>query len=265
MGKKVSFCITCMDRLYQLRRTLPQNLKDNGKYVKDAEFILIDIGPTLGLVEWARETLGSHLKSGLLKIFQCPATSFHASIAKNTAHFNASGGILVNLDGDVLLGPYAVSKILRVMRRYKGRAILHMIGAKGTYGCIAYPRRHFFSVKGYDQSFGPVGCQDTDVILRMVGKHKLAYVTTRPRTFQTHRLGRYLQALGIRAPHHAKDLIKPKAIRNPKSATIKHTKVKDWKKANEANNRLMVANMKRKRWTANSKNHLGYTGVKRIL
>ena len=31
-GYKISFCTTCMDRLYNLKETLPKNIEDNESY-----------------------------------------------------------------------------------------------------------------------------------------------------------------------------------------------------------------------------------------
>ena len=46
----LSFCITCKNRLHQISKTLPQNLKDNKN--KDIEFILVDFSSKDGLKEY---------------------------------------------------------------------------------------------------------------------------------------------------------------------------------------------------------------------
>ncbi len=267
MAKALSFCITCMHRLHQLRRTLPKNLAHNARDRKHVEFILVDIGPTPGLLGWARAHCGKALATGYLKIFQTKATRFHAPLAKNTSHIHASGKILVNLDGDVLVGPRGGRKIINAMRRHKGRAVIHVSGKRGTYGCIAYPRRFFMGVRGYDQSFGPVGAQDTDIIVRLVGRYKLKYVVRQRVPINSKLLFAYLRSLkkGFRGTLVDKGLPLTKAIVNSKRDTIRHTKVKNWKRADKANHRILRRNIRRKRFVANKKKKgLGYPGVKRV-
>ena len=40
--KKISFCITCMNRFSQLKTTLKKNLNNNKKFSKDIEFIIVN-------------------------------------------------------------------------------------------------------------------------------------------------------------------------------------------------------------------------------
>ena len=48
---KLSFCITCMNRLWQIKETLPINLRNNFNQHQQIEFIVVDLG-TPGLSEW---------------------------------------------------------------------------------------------------------------------------------------------------------------------------------------------------------------------
>ncbi len=49
---KISFCITCKNRLHQIRQTLPKNLEDNRRLQELVEFVLVDFGSTDGLRKW---------------------------------------------------------------------------------------------------------------------------------------------------------------------------------------------------------------------
>jgi glycosyltransferase involved in cell wall biosynthesis len=48
----LSFCITCKNRLHQIKQTLPQNLTDNREMKGKVDFVLVDFGSTDGLQEW---------------------------------------------------------------------------------------------------------------------------------------------------------------------------------------------------------------------
>jgi len=254
-----------MHRLHQLRRTLPKNLAHNARDKRAVEFVLADLGPTPGLLGWAKTHCAKALASGYLKIFQAPAEGFHASVAKNTAHVHASGRILVNLDGDVMVGPRGGMKIINAMRRRRGKAVLHLTKGAGTYGCIAYPRKYFMGIRGYDQAFGPVGCQDTDVIVRMIAKYKLGYVGRRRVPKNTKRLLAYLRRMrhfqGVVVDSRLPGI---SALVNSKRDTVRHTRVRNWKKANQANHRILQRNLKRKRFVVNRRQRLGHGGVKRV-
>ena len=51
---KISFCITCMNRLEYLRKTLERNILDN-LLEGQVEFVLLDYHSTDGLPEWVRQ------------------------------------------------------------------------------------------------------------------------------------------------------------------------------------------------------------------
>src|ERR1700742_2651942 len=103
--KKLSFCITCKNRFHQIARTLPQNLSDNLSGKEDMEFVLVDFGSSDGLKEWVITNFKRELNSGYLKYFFTGSLEhWHASIAKNTAHYCSVGEIVVNLDCDNYTG-----------------------------------------------------------------------------------------------------------------------------------------------------------------
>ncbi|KKL80749.1 hypothetical protein LCGC14_2001600, partial [marine sediment metagenome] len=48
---KISFCTTCMGRLYNLKETLPKNIEANGEY-PNVEFVILDYNSSDGLGDW---------------------------------------------------------------------------------------------------------------------------------------------------------------------------------------------------------------------
>ena len=62
----VSFCITCKNRLHQLKETLPRNLRDCQGSAGSVEFVLVDFGSTDGVLDWVLDHHGDALRSGLL-------------------------------------------------------------------------------------------------------------------------------------------------------------------------------------------------------
>ncbi len=164
----VSFCITCRNRLWQLKETLPKNLKDNIGQKDRVEFVLVDFASTDGLQEWIRDNFVEELKSGYLKYYYSDEMpQWHMSVAKNTAHKFAGGEIVVNLDADNFTGPEGGDYVSRKMRIYgPDKVILHMwtgIYLDGTFGRLVLSKKNFMKFGGYDEKFEVSSYQDTDL------------------------------------------------------------------------------------------------------
>ena len=112
----LSFCITNMNRTYQLKQTLKKNLEDN-KLVKDKiEFIVVDFNSNDGCKEYILENFKEELKSDYLKFYWTDELiSWHSSIAKNTAHSLANGKYVTNLDCDNFVGELGAEFILDII------------------------------------------------------------------------------------------------------------------------------------------------------
>lgn len=170
---RLSFCITCKNRFHQIKQTLPKNLKDNYEHRDLIEFVLVDFGSTDGLQEWVISRFASEIESGYLKYYYTEELkNWHACIAKNTSHILANHEILVNLDCDNYTGKNGGVFVLENMFRYGyDHTVLHQFSnvyGDGSYGRIALTKENFFRVGGYDESLGPMGYQDTNLILRLI-------------------------------------------------------------------------------------------------
>lgn len=167
---KVSFCITCKNRFYQIKKTLPKNLFDNAIFKSMVEFVLVDFDSNDGLHEWVLKQFTKELNEGYLKFYYtCELPFWHASVAKNTAHLYASNDILVNLDCDNYTGKWGGKFVLKNFIDSENRIILHQFAGSnfdGTFGRISLFKEDFLLLGGYDESFEPMGHQDTDLIKR---------------------------------------------------------------------------------------------------
>ncbi|WP_405164550.1 glycosyltransferase [Nocardia sp. NBC_01499] len=163
---KISFCVTCKNRLWQLQQTLPANLEAilaDGR----SEIVLVNYNSDDDLDEWVRQ-FGEHIDSGVLRyIHEGTEQFFHCSKAKNLAHFAATGELLVNLDADNFIGDSIVSW-RAVWAEHGDTVIQHRYenGSDGTYGRIGMPRAHFIALGGYDEQMHPVAVQDLDLVER---------------------------------------------------------------------------------------------------
>ena len=103
--KSISVCITCMNRLHDLRKTLPRNLKDNSNYT-NAEFVLMDYNSSDGLEDWVRSELGDYLNSGRLRYCRTECSNhFRPNHSRNLSFRLAKGELITNVDSDNLMWP----------------------------------------------------------------------------------------------------------------------------------------------------------------
>jgi len=176
----LSFCITCKNRLHQLRQTLRKNLDDNLMCSHLIEFVVVDFAGTDGLREWILNNFHAELASGYLKYYYTEELPrWHSSIAKNTAHLCASGEILVNLDCDNFTGPWGGMFVLNAFRRHGNRIVFHQFSGiirDGSYGRIAIMNNCFRLLGGYDEALDPMSYQDNDMIKRLI-YYGLKYIT----------------------------------------------------------------------------------------
>ena len=166
---KLSFCITCKNRFYQIKKTLPENLKDNCLDENIIEFILVDFDSEDGLQDWVTKEFTPELKSGYLKYYHTDGLPFwHASIAKNTSHYYANNDIVTNLDCDNYTG-YRGGRYLIDLFCENKNIITHQYNSidDGCYGRISVLKKYFEKIGGYDENFEPMGYQDIDLIMRL--------------------------------------------------------------------------------------------------
>jgi Glycosyl transferase family 2 len=174
---KISFCITCMNRLFQLKQTMLKNLKDNESY-PNCEFIIVNYNSQDGLEEWVAANLKEEIEKGRIKYFHTrEASGWHAAHAKNIAHFLSTGDIVCNLDGDNFTGKDFAFYINYLYQSHPGQDLLLNFKKDkyyGTYGRICLTRKSFVSLGGYDEDLHAIGGEDTDLVERGIA-YQLPY------------------------------------------------------------------------------------------
>lgn len=166
--RKISFCTTCMNRLFHLRQTFEKNILNNLSY-GNVEFVLINYNSEDQLNDWVNQNLYKYIQNGILHYYETKEPKrFHASKAKNLAHKLASGNIFCNLDGDNFTGLHFAYYINYIFNCLGDNILLHFRKAPfwGTEGRICLTRENFFRLGGYDESLKPIGHEDHDLIER---------------------------------------------------------------------------------------------------
>ncbi len=163
----ISFCITCMNRLFHLRKTLERNILDNSKY-PHVEIVVINYNSKDNLDQWIKENMQKYIDQGILNYYRTDEPEkFHASIAKNLAHRVAKGEILCNLDGDNFTGKdfsFYINYLFN--HQHKGFYQFTKKPFWGTEGRIVLKKADFYKLGGYDESLLPIGHEDHDLMNR---------------------------------------------------------------------------------------------------
>jgi predicted glycosyltransferase involved in capsule biosynthesis len=159
--------------MWQIKQTLPQNLKDNASMKGQIDFILVDFGSADGLKEWVLENFKQEIEEGYLKFFYTEELEhWHASVAKNTAHVLSESDVVVNLDCDNFTGKDGGKFVLDNMLEYGiQNVVIHQLSNDawdGSFGRIALSRKNFVDIGGYDESFEPMAYQDNDLLIRAI-------------------------------------------------------------------------------------------------
>ena len=166
--RSISFCTTCMNRFFHLKKTFLENVNNNKDY-PNVEFVLLNYNSGDGLHDWAKKALPPYIEQGLVNYYHTDLPkSFHASKAKNLAHKVASGDILCNLDGDNFTGKGYAFYINYKMQTAGMDSLLQFKKAPywGTEGRIVLSKKNFFELGGYDEDLEPTGHEDHDLMDR---------------------------------------------------------------------------------------------------
>jgi len=101
--KFISVCTTCMNRLTDLKRTLPRNIEDNKEY-DNAEFIVLDYNSSEDVEGWIRNKMMRYIKSGRLKFYRTECSPyFQPNHSRNLSFRLATGELVANVDTDNII------------------------------------------------------------------------------------------------------------------------------------------------------------------
>ena len=171
---KISFCTTCMGRLYNLKETLPQNIQDNKKY-KNIEFVILDYNSDDGLGEWIKKNMMEHIKSGKLAYYRTEEPKyFSMAHSRNIAFKVATGDIVNNLDADnytrsmIKENPLICwAEYLNKIANEKKEKVIFAKGKRMMHGRVGFYRNEFINtLGGYDESLLGYGHDDHDLVKR---------------------------------------------------------------------------------------------------
>lgn len=202
---KISLCTTCMNRLEYLKQTIDINIesiqKFNEKNKNKFELSLCNYDSKDGLHEFIINNYQEYIDSGLL-IYTKVENKKYFSVchAKNIAHKQSNGDILINLDSDNKIN----EKILIVFNDIFSKNIDDIfLTDKYNVGLIGISRYNFYKLGGYNEKMIGYGFEDFDLYER-VEKYigcKLVYL---PYEFEYIKKHTIHQTVDIKYKNHKK-------------------------------------------------------------
>jgi len=172
---KISFCVTCMNRLYNLKETLPVNLKNEAGY-PFLEFVVLDYNSQDGLGEWVKNNMMEHIESGRVSYYRTDEPKyFSMSHSRNIAFKVATGDIVLNLDADNYTAKNWAEPQLeshsyylnRMANEAEGRKIIFAKGKRSMHGRVGFYKDEFINdLGGYDENLLGYGHDDHDLVHR---------------------------------------------------------------------------------------------------
>lgn len=166
--KKISFCITCMNRLHHLQKTLKQNIEDNYQ-PSDVEFVLLDYNSSDGLDNWIYAEMQEYINMGILiyyKTFQ--PSQYDRSHSRNIVFKLSKGDILCNLDADNYLGKGFANEMIENFSRERNIFYTSDLSFSDIFGRVVVSREDFHAIRGYNESFIGYGHEDVDLFNRLI-------------------------------------------------------------------------------------------------
>jgi hypothetical protein len=171
----ISFCTTVMNRLHNLKETLPKNIEDNKEY-PNLEFVILDYNSKDGLEEWMKKHMMKHIESGRVSYYRTDKPKyFSMAHSRNIAFKVANGEIVNNLDADNYTVKYLNepplkepwSFYLNRMANDRTKKTIFAKGKRGMHGRIGFFKNEFIEeLGGYDEGLLGYGHDDHDLVYR---------------------------------------------------------------------------------------------------
>ena len=156
MNREFAIITTCKGRLHNLRRTLPEFLKQ-----EKTEVIVVDYDCPDGTADYVARV---HPDARVVKVTDKPR--FNLPHARNLGAAQARGEILIFLDADVVIAGHFVEYVGKQLHE---RSFAHFAppARNSLRGQSAVWRADFEAIGGYDELMDGYGGEDLDFYMRL--------------------------------------------------------------------------------------------------
>lgn len=162
-GVIISLCIPCMNRVHNLRQTLPLVI-EAANASPPVEIVVLNYNTDDDLDEYIATINGLEEPNSLLyRRYTGKRKYYHSTHARNLTVLASSGEYIIQLDTEIIL-PHDFMAYIR--GRLEATHPVWM--CEGEVGrCIIVQRQEFIEAGGYDERFDVYAPEDKDICLRL--------------------------------------------------------------------------------------------------
>ena len=155
-----------MNRVDDLRRTLPMNIVDNHEY-PNIEFVVLNYNSQDDLHDYMTSpAMLRHIRSGKVRYLRTLRPKyFSMSHSRNIAFLNATGNIVTNVDADNFTGK-GFASYLNKLANVRAQNVIFAKGKRRINGRLGMFKDEFKSIGGYDENLVGYGGDDHSLMLR---------------------------------------------------------------------------------------------------
>ena len=162
---KISICTNCMNRIEDVKRTLPKNIADNSDY-PNVEFVLLNYNSRDGLDEWVRDNMLDYIRGGVLKYYKTTDPEYYSMTHSRNISFSlASGDIVNNVDADHFTNK-GFATCINLLANQKHRKTVFVKSRQKNRGRLGFFKKDFMWLGGYNEEIEGYGFDDEDLLAR---------------------------------------------------------------------------------------------------
>lgn len=180
---EVCFCTTLMDRLDDLKQTLPVNWENNREYER-SNFIILDYNSRNAdeVRKWLSDEFSDELESGRIRYFWTGDPDFYDMAHSRNLAFALGGflcgrhSIVSNIDADNFI-PGNLAEYLNALAAIQPDRALFVKGKRMTRGRIGMYYDEWCDLGGYDETLNGYGWDDKNIMGRamLIGYRMMYY------------------------------------------------------------------------------------------
>lgn len=167
--KDITICITCMNRLEDLKTTLLVNLLENLDYKGKFEFLILDYGSQNSneIKNWALTNLSDYIEEGLVTFYRTDEPkNYSMAHSRNICFKLARYDIVNSVDADNFINKGFLNRINLLAHQQSEKAAF-IKGRTMLRGRLGFYKNEFLNLLGgYNEELTGYGYEDHDLLYR---------------------------------------------------------------------------------------------------
>lgn len=173
MKRVISFCTTVKNRTWQLKQTLPSNIKYINSF-PNTKILILNYNTEDDLTDYLFSNFKKELENGKIEyyILEDRLQGFDMSLAKNLIHLQAKEGVVFNLDADNFINDLLIHELKTLpdntilLPKQSSEYSHKHYKDTGRCGRLGMSFSTYLAIGGYDESIKGLGADDGNIVMR---------------------------------------------------------------------------------------------------